>query len=137
MQRELGGTWELGVRVTADEKHTSRFQFHATNPHNAVFQLYKRICLWIWHDLNGSIKGRIFHVLIFFPHLSLNLKNFIQYCKFNLHWVWCQFLWKELLHVTDTQLKYTAEYNICRTNSGTNRCHLSFAILYVSFTSSF
>lgn len=78
-----------------------RFQFHATNPHNAIFQLYTRICLWIWHDLNGSVKGWIFHLLMFF-HICPWIRITIQYCKFNLDRVWCQFLWKELLHVTDT-----------------------------------
>lgn len=78
-------------------------------------------------------KGRIFHLLIFF-HICPWIWVTLQYCKFNLHWVWCQFLWKELLHVTDTQLKNTAEYKFCRMNFGTNRkCHLSFAIFMYQF----
>lgn len=75
---------------------TSRFPFHATNPHNAIFQLCKRICLWTWRDPKGDVKGQIFHLLIIFhicPWIWITLCSTVN---FNVHRVWCQFLWKEL-----------------------------------------
>lgn len=66
MQRKLSGTSELRERVTAEQKYISRFQFQTTNPQQCHFSTVQKSAYELDMILIGSVKGQVFHLLIFF-----------------------------------------------------------------------